>query len=181
MNSAIVLDRASDRDALDFAPVIPRMRAFARCLAGDRDAADELVKAALTSACQDRCSRNADLSLEVWLLTLVRDQSRAAAFAAGLSTPAPPGRIERLGWISETETIRSSMRLLSRDDREALALRDGARLTYAAAAAVCDCTIASLYCRVAAGREALWVLCGAGAQDSPEAQPGNHWDGLALS
>jgi RNA polymerase sigma-70 factor, ECF subfamily len=141
--------------------MVPQMRAFARCQCGDRSEADDLARAALASACGRRESRNREASLEIWLLTVVRDQFRsrvrraprarthrpAAAgwsFAAAAG-PAPPG----------VEEVGRAMMALSCDQREALALVEAARLSCPEAAAVCGCGVAALRTRVGRARKAM--------------------------
>jgi RNA polymerase sigma-70 factor (ECF subfamily) len=158
VNTARTFDRAFDRAVFDFAPVIPRMRALARCLCGEREEADTLVKAALTAACLDRHSRNAENSLEVWLLTVVRDQFQSSARGAPLVPPGVPDAAR----TPEDEALRSSMRRLPRDQLEAVCLLDGARAPEKDAAMICDCTITTLLNRADVAREALWSLFDSG-------------------
>jgi len=162
VNTCKTLDRATGRHVADFAPVIPRMRAFAQCLCGGRDEADSVVEAALARACLDRRGRNAGRSLELRLLTLVRDQSRSNARVAMAVPPAVSSLANHRASISDDDTLRWAMRQLPQDDREAVALLDGARTPAADAAAICDCTIATLLNRAASARETLRTLLATG-------------------
>jgi RNA polymerase sigma-70 factor (ECF subfamily) len=141
--------------------LIPRMRAFARCLCGDPAPADALVGAALSKARLGPGDGRKSADLEVWLLTLVRDEyasmpadpgthgAAAGGALAGPGAPAVSPGVDDLG---------RALLKLPRDQREALALVEGAGLSCADAAAICGCATATIRVRLGRSRQNLLAI-----------------------
>ena len=58
----------------DLVDAIPRLRAFARSISGDRDRADDLVQETLAKAIANKDKFTEGTNLTAWLITILRNQ-----------------------------------------------------------------------------------------------------------
>lgn len=154
------------------APHIPRLRRYARALAGDQHAADDLVQDTLERAINKRHLWRPGSDLRAWLFTIMHNvfvnqlRNRQAhpeesldeeLLAAASGSPTP--RLE----IRDLET---ALALLAPDQREIVLLVGLEELSYAEAARVLDIPVGTVMSRLFRGRERLRQLLG-GAQPAP--------------
>lgn len=149
---------------------LPRLRRFARALAGDRDAADDLVQTALERALARAAQWRPDRPVEAWMFGIVRhawiDELRARGrrrdvFDDAADTDvaaAPDGQRDALCSVDQ------AMARLPEEQRSAIALVLVEGLSYREAADALDIPVGTLTSRLARGRAALqaWLDDGAG-------------------
>ncbi len=145
--------KKSFRDAL--LVEIPAMRAFARALCRDRDAADDLVQDALLSAWKSQLTLRDVGCLKSWLLQIVRNahlravQSRARLRAEPIDDDADyASQVGGEDELVEGEDARSVLMKLAAADREAIVLVVVHGLSYDEAAEVCGCPTGTIKSRV---------------------------------
>jgi RNA polymerase sigma-70 factor (ECF subfamily) len=142
--------------------LLPELRAFARFLARDRSAADDLVQDALVRALGALHQFQPGTSLKAWLFTIQRnafyEQQRrrkreAVALAASFdgTETAAPGQDVRSAITDLQQLIWTLPPLL----REALILIGAQELTYEEAAVVCDVPVGTMKARLSRARVAL--------------------------
>lgn len=157
--------------------LLPRLRRFARALAGDRDLADDLLQGALERALAKAHQWQPGRPLEAWMFGIVRnawvDEVRAGVrrrelFDAGADTEllaAPAGQRDVL-WSVEQALAR-----LPEEQRSAVALVLVEGLSYQEAADALAVPVGTLTSRLARGRAALQALLddGIGASEGVRA------------
>lgn len=136
------------------------MRAYARALAVNRDAADMVVTAAITKSCADIDTVAPGTDIRTWLF----GNLHSAFYMA-------PRQVD--GWVVHDTTIASkpcasgnvtpetfsaAFVLLPVTQREALFLTAAARLSFRDAATVCGCSVIMLKRRAIAGRARLSMI-----------------------
>lgn len=142
---------------------IPGLRAFARALARDREAADDLVQDTLEAALARQAQWRGDGPLRGWLCRILlnrfRDglrRNRAAPVALALvpDPPDPPAARLAEGRLALAE-VHAAMGQLPDDQRAALLLVALEGLSLAEAASVMGCAEGTLASRLARARAAL--------------------------
>jgi len=151
--------------------MLPRLRRFARALAGQPADADDIVQIAVERALMRLDQFQPGTRLDAWLLTIVRnawiDEARARQRRAQVFADAELG--ERVGAGGEAAAhakleaneVRKAMQSLPEEQREAVALVCVDGLAYREAAEVLGVPIGTLTSRLARGREALQRMLGA--------------------
>lgn len=133
------------------------MRAYARTLAVDRDAADIFVMRAIAKACEeiDTCPPQADI--RTWLFGILRSafyvaprqsDERVANDRMPLSKPRVDDRVT-------PDAFRAAFDALCAAQREALFLTVAAQMSFADAADVCGCSVITLKRHAIEGRMRL--------------------------
>ncbi len=162
--------RDSEQVRSEIVAMLPRLRRFARALAGHPADADDIVQIAVERALMRIEQFEAGTSLQAWLMTIVRnawiDEARARSRRAKVFAEAELG--ERVGDESEAAVhakleaneVQAAMRNLPDEQREALALVCVEGLAYREAAEVLGVPIGTLTSRLARGREALQRMLG---------------------
>lgn len=152
----------------DLVSLIPHLRAFARALAGERAAADDLAQETLTRAWAARARFEPGTNLRAWLFMILRnrfysDRRRAwreapleAEAAAGLAAPDDPEAPLAL------DEVRLCLAGLPDDQREALVLVAAGGFAYEEAAAICGCAVGTVKSRVSRARRAISDRLGRG-------------------
>jgi RNA polymerase sigma-70 factor (ECF subfamily) len=163
--------RESDQLRSEIAAMLPRLRRFARALAGQPADADDIVQIAVERALMRLDQFQPGTRLDAWLLTIVRnawiDEARARQRRAQVFADAELG--ERVGAGGEAAAhakleaneVRKAMQSLPEEQREAVALVCVDGLAYREAAEVLGVPIGTLTSRLARGREALQRMLGA--------------------
>src|ERR1700748_3148007 len=109
--------------------LVPFLRAFARSLTGNQEAADDLAQETLVKAWQSRSSFIPGTNLKAWLFTILRNQFYSDRRRA--RRPAPwdqeaaeriPGGGEDQSWAAELSDTARALRSLTDEQREALIL-----------------------------------------------------------
>ena len=147
--------------------LLPRLRRFARALAGNPQDADDLVQTAVERALARASQWRSDMRLDAWLYGIVRnawiDEVRSRARVRHLFAPDEAGA--NVGESSiDAQFIRMSVEAaiakLPEEQRSAVALVLIEGLAYKEAASVLDIPMGTLTSRLARGREALQRMLG---------------------
>ena len=142
--------------------LVPFLRAFARSLTGNPEAADDLAQETLVKAWQSRASFIPGTNLKAWLFTILRNQFYSDRRRAWRQAPWDQDAAERIPGGSEdqiysaelSDTVRA-LRRLSDEQREALILVGAGGFSYEDAAAICKCAVGTVKSRVVRARKTL--------------------------
>jgi RNA polymerase sigma-70 factor (ECF subfamily) len=150
----------------DLVALLPRLRRFARALAGSPDVADDLVQEACERALRSQAGFEPGTRFDSWMFRILRnlwlDGHRRRAARGGAhetlddadSIPGADGRRTAMEMLQLREAERALLRL-PQEQREALVLTCIEELTYGEAAAVLGVPPGTVMSRVARGRIAL--------------------------
>lgn len=150
-------------DADSIVEQIPRLRRYARALAGDRNAADDLVQDTLERAWTKLYLYRRGTDLRAWLFTVMHNvyvnQRRAARSSTSLDDEMP----ELAQAARETDTLvlrdlDAAIRRLPPDQREVLLLVALEDMSYVEAARVLGIPIGTVMSRLARAREKLRAM-----------------------
>jgi RNA polymerase sigma-70 factor, ECF subfamily len=159
-------DEARDREFRKaLIALIPQLRAFARTLAGDPTAADDLAQDAMMKAWDARRSFELGTNMKAWTFMILRnqfysekrrswrqaqlDQEAAERTLVAVDDPASPVALDEL---------RMALGQLPAEQREALILVGAGGFAYEEAAAICDCAVGTVKSRVSRARKALQII-----------------------
>jgi RNA polymerase sigma-70 factor (ECF subfamily) len=160
-------------DAESIVELIPRLRRYARALAGDRAAADDLVQDTLERAWSKFHLYRRGTDLRAWLFTVMHNvyvnQLRAARPTAQLDEELPelsrPGR-ETDGLV--LRDLDAAIRRLPAEQREVLLLVALEDMSYEQTARMIGIPIGTVMSRLARAREKLRItLAGLPASQKP--------------
>ena len=147
-------------DAEDIVELIPRLRRYARALAGDRNAADDLVQDTLERAWAKFHLYRRGTDLRAWLFTVMHNvyvnQLRARRHAVPLDEEMP--ELAQAAREIDTLVLRdldAAIRRLPPDQREVLLLVALEEMSYAEAAGTLGIPIGTVMSRLARAREKL--------------------------
>ena len=137
--------------------LIPHLRAFARTLAGNPTAADDLAQDAMMKAWTFMILRNQFYSEKrrAWRQTQL-DQEAAERTLVAVDDPEAPVALDEL---------RLGLATLPSEQREALVLVGAGGFAYEEAAAICGCAVGTVKSRVSRARKALQVILETGDYD----------------
>lgn len=150
--------------------LLPRLRRFARSLAGNRADADDLVQVALERALARASQWRPDMRLDAWVFAIVRnawiDEQRARQRGQRVFAPEEQGAN-----VGETPfegqdlalSVQTALARLPEEQRMAIALVLIEGLSYREAAQAMGVPVGTLTSRLARGREALQALLGGAA------------------
>jgi RNA polymerase sigma-70 factor (ECF subfamily) len=169
----------SDPFKTDLLGLIPFLRAFARSLTGNPEAADDLAQETLVKAWQSRDTFIPGTNLKAWLFTILRNQFYSDRRRAWRQAPWDQESAERIpgspddqGWAAELSDTARALRCLSDEQREALILVGAGGFSYEDAAAICNCAVGTVKSRVARARKALMALLDGEENLPQERRPG---------
>jgi RNA polymerase sigma-70 factor (ECF subfamily) len=150
--------------------LIPHLRAFARTLAGDPTAADDLAQDAMMKAWDARASYQMGTNMKAWTFMILRnqfysekrrswrqtqlDQEAAERTLVAVDDPAAPVALDEL---------RLGLGMLPPEQREALILVGAGGFAYEEAADICGCAVGTVKSRVSRARKALQAILEGGA------------------
>jgi len=148
------------KDAESIVELIPRLRRYARALAGDRIAADDLVQDTLERAWSKLHLYRRGTDLRAWLFTVMhnvyvnqlRAMRPAAQFDEEMPELAPPARATD---TLELRDVDAAIRRLPPDQREVLLLVALEEMSYEEAAGALGIPIGTVMSRLARAREKL--------------------------
>jgi RNA polymerase sigma-70 factor (ECF subfamily) len=145
--------------------LIPFLRAFARSLTGNQEAADDLAQETLVKAWQSRDTFIPGTNLKAWLFTILRNQFYSDRRRAWRQAPWDQEAAERIpgggndqSWAAELSDTARALRCLSDEQREALILVGAGGFSYEDAARICSCAVGTVKSRVARARKALIAI-----------------------
>ena len=152
--------------------LIPHLRAFARTLAGEPAAADDLAQDAMMKAWDARASFQMGTNMKAWTFMILRnqfysekrrawrqtqlDQEAAERTLVAIDDPAAPIALDEL---------RQGLAMLPYEQREALILVGAGGFAYEEAAEICGCAVGTVKSRVSRARRALQAILEDGAYD----------------
>src|SRR5580658_5575346 len=158
-------DAGAERDEAfraELVALIPHLRAFARTLAGDPTAADDLAQDAMMKAWDARLSFELGTNMKAWTFMILRnqfysekrrswrqtqlDQEAAERTLVAVDDPASPVALDEM---------RLAMAMLPAEQREALILVGAGGFAYEEAADICECAVGTVKSRVSRARRAL--------------------------
>ncbi len=142
--------------------LLPDLRGFARFLARDRAAADDVVQDALVRALSALRQFEPGTNLKAWLFTIVRNAFYEQARRRKRETQVLEGRPDGPEGADPAQEARAAVTDLQRLIwtlppllREALILVGAQELSHEEAAAVCNVPVGTMKARVSRGRAAL--------------------------
>jgi RNA polymerase sigma-70 factor (ECF subfamily) len=142
--------------------LIPQLRAFARTLAGDPTAADDLAQDAMMKAWDARASFELGTNMKAWTFMILRNQfyseKRRSWRQAQLDQDAAERTLVAVDDPSATvslDELRQGLAMLPAEQREALILVGAGGFAYEEAAAICGCAVGTVKSRVSRARRAL--------------------------
>ena len=145
--------------------LIPFLRAFARSLTGNQEAADDLAQETLVKAWQSRSSFIPGTNLKAWLFTILRNQFYSDRRRAWRQAPwdqdaaeRMPGTSQDQNWAADLSDTTRALKLLPDEQREALILVGAGGFSYMDAAAIVKCNVGTVKSRVARARKALLAI-----------------------
>ena len=152
--------------------LIPQLRAFARTLAGDPTAADDLAQDAMMKAWDARASFELGTNMKAWTFMILRnqfysekrrswrqaqlDQDAAERTLVAVDDPSAPISLDEL---------RLGLGMLPAEQREALVLVGAGGFAYEEAAEICRCAVGTVKSRVSRARRALQLILERGEYD----------------
>ena len=146
----------------DIVALLPDLRAFARFMCREREAADDLVQNTVLSALDKQSQFEAGTNLKGWLFTIMRNrfysdlraQRRRPAAIEDVESVAVAA-VDNPDATLELKELSSALWKLSPQSREALILVGAGGFSYEEAAKLCDCSIGTLKARVSRARKLL--------------------------
>lgn len=144
---------------------IPRLRAFARSISGDRDRADDLVQETLAKAIANKDKFTEGTNLIAWLITILRNQyysvgrkmQREVADPDGEHAATLESKPQQAGHL-ELKDFLSALQVLPDDQREALILIGASGFSYEEAAQILGVKVGTVKSRVSRARLRLEEL-----------------------
>jgi RNA polymerase sigma-70 factor (ECF subfamily) len=167
--------KGPDRDVAfqrELIGLIPHLRAFARTLAGDPAAADDLAQDAMMKAWDARSSYQMGTNMKAWTFMILRNQFYSEKRRAWRQTQLDQEAAERtLVAVEDPEApvaldeLRLGLAMLPAEQREALVLVGAGGFAYEEAAIICGCAVGTVKSRVSRARRALQGILETGAYD----------------
>ena len=150
--------------------LIPHLRAFARTLAGDPTAADDLAQDAMMKAWDARASYQMGTNMKAWTFMILRNQFYSEKRRSWRQTQLDQEAAERtLMAVDDPEApvaldeLRLGLGMLPPEQREALILVGAGGFAYEEAADICGCAVGTVKSRVSRARRALQGILEVGA------------------
>ena len=149
----------------DMLALLPDLRAFARFLVRDRNAADDLVQDTVLRALGALAQFQPGTNLKAWLFTILRNlffeqsrRRRREAAALGAHPPQDSAVRPDQADPSDLRDLQRTLWALPTLLREALVLVGAQELTYEEAASVCNVPVGTVKARVSRARTQLAAL-----------------------
>jgi len=149
----------------DLLALVPFLRAFARSLTGNYEAADDLVQETMVKAWQSRDTFEMGTNLKAWLFTILRNQFYSDRRRAWRQAPwdqdaaeRMPGTSQDQNWAADLSDTTRALKLLPDEQREALILVGAGGFSYMDAAEIVKCNVGTVKSRVARARKALLAI-----------------------
>lgn len=153
----------------EMAEAIPYMRAFARSLAGNDSAADDLTQDALMKAWGARQRFRAGSNFRAWIFTIVRNQFYSNCRRSWRQVAWDQEQADRtltgpssMNGVLELDETRRALLELPNDQREAIILVGAGGFSYEEAANICGCAVGTVKSRVSRARAALAAILESG-------------------
>lgn len=158
--------------------LIPHLRAFARTLAGDPTAADDLAQDAMMKAWDARASYQMGTNMKAWTFMILRNQFYSEKRRSWRQSQLDQEAAERtLVAVDDPEApvaldeLRLALASLPEEQREALVLVGAGGFAYEEAAEICNCAVGTVKSRVSRARRALQQTLEQGATPATARPP----------
>ena len=146
----------------DIVALLPDLRAFARFMCREREAADDLVQNTVLAALDKHDQFEPGTNLKGWLFTIMRNrfysdlrsQRRRPTTIEDIES-TPIAAVDNPEAALELKELSSALWKLSPQSREALILVGAGGFSYEEAARLCDCSVDTLKARVSRARKFL--------------------------
>src|SRR5512135_1045669 len=145
--------------------LIPHLRAFARTLAGEPAAADDLAQDAMLKAWDARASFQMGTNMKAWTFMILRNQFYSEKRRSWRQSQLDQEAAERtLVAVDDPEApvaldeLRQGLAMLPAEQREALILVGAGGFAYEEAAEICNCAVGTVKSRVSRARRALIAI-----------------------
>lgn len=146
----------------DIVALLPDLRAFARFMCREREAADELVQNTILMALDKQKQFTEGTNLKGWLFTIMRNrfysdlraQRRRPSTTDDIAT-ASLAAVDNPEATLQLKELSTALWALSPQSREALILIGAGGFSYEEAAALCNCSVGTLKARVSRARKQL--------------------------
>lgn len=156
---------ADDAFRVRLMELAPYLRAFARTLCGNRDAADDLAQESLASAWKARASFQLGTNMKAWLFMIQRNAFYSAHRRKWRQVAWDDDAMDRVLVTTpsqqasvELTELKRAMTLLPDEQREALILVGAGGFSYHEAASICSCAVGTMKSRVSRGRRTITSL-----------------------
>jgi RNA polymerase sigma-70 factor (ECF subfamily) len=160
--------------------LIPHLRAFARSLAGDATAADDLAQDAMMKAWDARSSFQMGTNMKAWTFMILRNQFYSERRRSWRTNQLDQEAAERtLVAVDNPEAqvaldeLRQGLAMLPAEQREALILVGAGGFAYDEAAEICGCAVGTVKSRVSRARRALQAVLAEGGYERDGAPAGD--------
>src|SRR6201995_3358515 len=146
----------------DVVALLPDLRAFARFMCREREAADDLVQNTVLAALDKQAQFEPGTNLKGWLFTIMRNrfysdlraQRRRRTTLEEVET-VPVAAVDNPEASLALKELSAALWKLSPQSREALILVGAGGFSYEEAALLCDCSVGTLKARVSRARKLL--------------------------
>jgi len=146
----------------DIVALLPDLRAFARFMCRDREAADDLVQNTVLAALSKQNQFEPGTNLKGWLFTIMRNRfysdlrsQRRRPTGADADRTTPLAAVDNPEATVAMKELSSALWKLSAQGREALILVGAGGFSYEEASRLCGCTVGTLKVRVSRARKQL--------------------------
>ena len=144
----------------DIVALLPDLRAFARFLCREREAADDLVQNTILTALDKQSQFTPGTNLKAWLFTIMRtrfysDLRKQQRRPTSLDAAPPLVAVDNPEATMALKELSAVLWQLSPEMREALVLVGAGGFSYEEAAALCGCAVGTLKARVSRARKQL--------------------------
>ena len=144
----------------DIVALLPDLRAFARFMCREREAADDLVQNTVLAALDKQIQFVPGTNLKGWLFTIMRNRfysdlrtQRRRPSPIDHTAVGPLAAVDNPEATLELKELSSALFRLSPQAREALVLVGAGGFSYEEAAGLCGCSVGTLKARVSRARE----------------------------
>ena len=146
----------------DIVALLPDLRAFARFMCREREAANDLVQNTVLAALDKQSQFTAGTNLKAWMFTIMRNrfysdlrtQSRRPV-SVDTDSAEPLAAVDNPEAAIAMKELSSALWQLSAQAREALILVGASGFSYEEASRLCGCTVGTLKVRVSRARKQL--------------------------
>ena len=146
----------------DVVALLPDLRAFARFMCREREAADDLVQNTVLAALDKHTQFTPGTNLKGWLFTIMRNRfysdlrsQRLRPSGVDSDQAAPLAAVDNPEATVAMKELSSALWQLSAQAREALILVGAGGFSYEEASRLCGCTVGTLKVRVSRARKQL--------------------------
>ena len=146
----------------DIVALLPDMRALARFMCREREAADDLVQNTVLAALDKQQQFAPGTNLKGWLFTIMRNRfysdlrsQRRRPSGVDSDQAAPLAAVDNPEATVAIKELSSALWQLSAQAREALILVGAGGFSYEEASRLCGCTVGTLKVRVSRARKQL--------------------------